>query len=97
MADPSTNTTSMEADSVAVWNANAKVFVNVLDLFKSNMVEHDVVNVPNHRSGPPIGNAMDRFFGFLVKTYSMFHASVRWSFLCDALDLPWHRRKNKRN
>ena len=46
MADPSTNTTSIAADSVAVWNAGARSFVNVLDLFKSNLVEPDIVNVP---------------------------------------------------
>ena len=46
MADPSTNTTSIAADSVAVWNSGATAFVDVLDLFKSNLVEPDIVTVP---------------------------------------------------
>jgi hypothetical protein len=46
MADASTNTTNIAADSVVVWNANSKAFVDVLDLFKHNLVEPDIVNVP---------------------------------------------------
>ena len=46
MSDPSTNTTTIAADCVVVWNADNRSFVNVLDLFKSNLVEPDIVDVP---------------------------------------------------
>ena len=47
MSDPSTNTTTIAADSVVIWNADSRAFVDVLDLFKSNLVEPDTVDVPN--------------------------------------------------
>ena len=46
MSDPSTNTTNIAADSVVVWNASSKAFVDVLDLFKHNLVEPDIVPAP---------------------------------------------------
>ena len=46
MADPSTNTTNIAADSVVVWNAGSKAFIDVLDLFKHNLVEPDIVPAP---------------------------------------------------
>ena len=46
MADPSTNTTNLAADSVVVWNSSSKAFIDVLDLFKHNLVEPDIVPTP---------------------------------------------------
>jgi len=46
MSDPATNTTNISADSVLVWNASNKAFVDVLDLFKHNLVEPAVVPTP---------------------------------------------------